>query len=71
MRAAQSLDLRGCTGREVEVLRLICRGLGNADIAAQLGISANTVKTFARHSYRKIGVTTRTQAVLWGVARGL
>ncbi len=53
------------------MLRLICRGLGNADIATELGISANTVKTFARHAYRKIGVTTRTQAVLWGLARGL
>ena len=58
------------TPREQEVLALIVRGLSNDDLAAQLYLSINTVKSLIRAIYRKIGVTSRSQAVAWGVEHG-
>lgn len=55
--------------RELQILHLIGSGLSNKDIAADLGLTLNTVKTYIRTSYRKIGVTTRAQAILWWVAQ--
>lgn len=60
----------GLTQREAEVLALITQGLSNADIADSTGLSINSVKTYIRTCYRRIGVTTRAQAVLWGVHHG-
>ena len=60
----------GLSPREAEVLALITQGLSNQDIAERVFISVNTVKTFIRSAYRKIGVKNRTQAVLWGVENG-
>ena len=59
------------TEREAEVLNLICCGSTNLDIAAELFLSVNTVKTYIRTTYRKIAVTRRTQAVLWAFENGL
>ena len=58
------------TRREVEVLTLIARGRSNAEIAALLHLSENTVKSYVRQLYRRIGVTSRTQAVLWASRNG-
>jgi DNA-binding NarL/FixJ family response regulator len=55
--------------REREVLGLICRGLSNQEIAAELFVSVNSVKTYIRQIYHKIGVRRRAQAVAWGMAR--
>jgi len=60
----------GLTERESEVLALAVQGCDNTAIARQLYLSPNSVKTHARNLYRKIGVTNRTQAVLWGIAHG-
>ncbi|MGB3698441.1 MAG: response regulator transcription factor [Gordonia sp. (in: high G+C Gram-positive bacteria)] len=60
----------GLSHREAEVLALITQGLSNADIAERSALSINSIKTHIRSCYRRIGVTTRTQAVLWGVAHG-
>lgn len=60
----------GLTEREVAVLELIAAGLSNHQIAAELFVSINTVKTYVRTAYRKIGAVTRPQAVLWGLAHG-
>lgn len=60
----------GLTQREAEVIALITQGLSNADIAAQTCLSINSVKTYIRTGYRRIGVTTRAQAVLWGAQHG-
>jgi DNA-binding NarL/FixJ family response regulator len=60
----------GLTDRESEVLALITQGLSNADIARLTYLSPNTVKSYIRSVYRKIGVESRTQAVLWGVRHG-
>lgn len=56
--------------REAEVLELICRGLSNLEIADQLYVSVNSVKTYVRQIYQKIGVARRAQAVAWGLAHG-
>lgn len=60
----------GLTPREAEVLALITQGLSNNTIAAQTHLSINSVKSYIRTAYRKIGVTSRSQAVLWGVRHG-
>jgi LuxR family maltose regulon positive regulatory protein len=49
--------------REIAVLRLAAAGLGQRQIAEQLFISYNTVKSHLASSYRKLGVTTRDEAV--------
>jgi len=55
--------------RELEVLQLIAEGLSRPEIASQLVLSLNTVKTHARNIYSKLGVNNQMQAV--GKARGL
>ena len=60
----------GLTGREAEVLALITQGKSNAEVAALTYLSMNSIKSYIRSSYRKIGVNSRTQAVLWGVEHG-
>jgi len=60
----------GLTDRESEILALITQGKSNAEVAALTYLSPNTVKSYIRTVYRKINVTSRTQAVLWGVNRG-
>lgn len=59
------------TSREREILALLADGLGNKQIAARLGISANTVKTHLELVFEKLGVSTRAEAVATGVKRGL
>ncbi|MFI7589308.1 DNA-binding response regulator [Spongisporangium articulatum] len=60
----------GLTDRESEVLALITQGMSNAEVASLTFLSPNTVKSYIRTIYRKIGVASRTQAVLWGVRHG-
>ena len=60
----------GLTDRESEILALITQGKNNAEVAATTYLSPNTVKSYIKTIYRKIGVTSRTQAVLWGVRHG-
>ena len=73
-RPANGLDWpgrdEGLTDRESEVLALITQGLSNAEVAAHTYLSPNTVKSYIRSVYRKIGVDSRTKAVLWGVEHG-
>lgn len=60
----------GLTQREAEVLALITQGLSNAAIADRTGLSPNSVKTYIRSCYRRIGVSSRSNAVLWGIDHG-
>lgn len=55
--------------REQEVISLIATGLSNTEIAETLHLGLNTVKTYIRAAYRKIGVRTRTQAVIWAISQ--
>ncbi len=60
----------GLTPRESEVLALITQGLSNKEILGRTGLSINSVKSYIRSCYRKIGVTSRSRAVLWGIDHG-
>jgi two-component system, NarL family, response regulator LiaR len=68
--AAQQQTL-GITARELEVLTLIARGLSNREIATQLFVSENTVKTHCARAFDKLGAARRTQAVQRGKELGL
>ena len=61
---------QGLTVREAEVIALITLGLSNKQIASQAYLSINSVKSYIRSAYRKMGVATRSQAVLWAVHHG-
>ena len=59
------------TDRETAVLALISQGRSNQEIAEDLSLSINSIKSYIRVAYRKIDVSSRSQAVLWGVRHGL
>lgn len=63
-------DKEGLSARESEVLALITQGMSNQEIADQCFLSINSVKTYIRTAYRKMDVTRRSQAVLWGLDHG-
>ena len=53
----------GITARELEILTLVARGFSNREIATQLFVSENTVKTHCGRAFEKLGAARRTQAV--------
>ncbi len=57
----------GLSEREVEVLRLICRGGTKKEVASSLNLSPSTVDHHVRHIYEKVGVTTRAGATLFAI----
>ena len=61
----------GITARELEILGLVAHGLSNREIAAQLFVSENTVKTHCSRAFDKLGAARRTQAVQRGKELGL
>jgi HD-GYP domain-containing protein (c-di-GMP phosphodiesterase class II) len=61
----------GLTAREVEVLRLLARGLSNKQIAQQLLITPKTAGSHVEHIYRKIDASNRAQASLFAMRHGL
>lgn len=61
----------GLSVRQAEVVSLITQGLSNTEIAEVTYLSPNTVKSYIREAYRTMGVTSRTQAVLWGIDHGM
>jgi two-component system, NarL family, response regulator LiaR len=63
-------QVHGLSQREAEMLSLVVRGLTNDEIAARSYLTVNTVKTYLKSAYRKIGVSSRSQAVAWGIRHG-
>ncbi len=59
----KAMDYLGISERELEVLELVAEGLSNQQIADQLYVSVNTVKTHLSRLYEKLEVQRRTQAV--------
>jgi DNA-binding NarL/FixJ family response regulator len=67
-------DSRGIeqlSSRELDVLRLIARGLENSEIAAELGISPSTAKNHVSNILSKLGRPSRVQAAIYAVRRGV
>ncbi len=60
----QALDTLGISPRELAVLKEIAAGRSNKEIAAQLHVSPNTVKTHAAHLFEKLGAKRRTDALM-------
>ncbi len=58
------------TGRELEVLKLVARGMSNKDIAQALFLSTRTVKTHLASIFSKMEVASRTEAIVKGVREG-
>jgi len=61
----------GRSDREVEILRLVARGLSNKEIGRALHISPVTAKNHVAHLYEKTGIATRSAAALYAVTKGL
>jgi len=68
---AAAQESLGITPRELEILTFVARGLSNREIAAQLFVSENTVKTHCARVFDKVGAVRRTQAVQRGKELGL
>ena len=62
---------RGLTERESVILCAVARGLTNKEIGRELWLSEQTVKFHLRNVYRKLGVTTRTEAARYAISRGV
>ena len=64
-------QMLGITERELEVLALVAGGFSNREIAAQLFVSENTIKTHCARAFDKLGASRRMQAVQRGKELGL
>jgi DNA-binding NarL/FixJ family response regulator len=63
-------EAQGLTPRESEIVSFIVAGLSNKETAEACYLSINSVKTYIRTAYRKMGVQTRAKAVVWGIQHG-
>jgi PAS domain S-box-containing protein len=69
--ASSPVRLDDLTRREREIVALICRGAGDAEISAELKVSPHTVRNHVASLYRKLGVNRRSAVVIWARERGL
>jgi len=68
---AARMQHRSLTSRELEVLRMVAKGLGNKEIAASLNIAEVTVKLHVSHVLDKLSVKDRTEAATAALQRGI
>ena len=66
-----SVSFTDLTARERDVLGLICEGLADKEIAARLKLAPNTVRNHVSTVYSKLGVHSRSEAIVWSRERGL
>ena len=70
-REEQPTETWGLTRRELEILGLVAEGLSNAQVARTLWVTEQTVKFHLSNTYRKLGVSNRTEASRWAQLHGL
>ncbi len=63
-------EMDGLTGRELEVLQMVGQGLTNKEVAQRLFISDRTVQAHLSNIFSKLQVTSRTEAVMYGIRKG-
>lgn len=68
---AERMTHRSLTSRELEVLKMVAKGMGNKEIAAQLNIAEVTVKLHVSHVLEKLNVKDRTEAATAAFKRGI
>jgi len=68
---AERMSHRSLTSRELEVLRMVVKGLGNKEIASALNIAEVTVKLHVSHLLEKLNVKDRTEAATAALRRGI
>jgi PAS domain S-box-containing protein len=66
-----SVRLDDLSKREREIVALICRGAGDAEISKELNLSPHTVRNHVASVYRKLGVNRRSAVVIWARERGI
>jgi DNA-binding NarL/FixJ family response regulator len=71
VRLREEPPTRPLSEREIEILRLIAKGLSNNEAAHVLGLSRATVRTHLEHIYEKLDVTNRVEAVTEGLRKGI
>jgi DNA-binding NarL/FixJ family response regulator len=69
--SARPKELDALTAREEDVLRLVCEGLTNGEVAERLGVGEATAKTHVSRVLMKLGVRDRVQAVIWAYDHGV
>jgi DNA-binding NarL/FixJ family response regulator len=69
-RLAERNAIVGLSNREVEVLRLVAKGKANKEIAGELSLSGDTIKTHITHLMRKLGAADRAHAVTLAIEQG-
>ena len=69
-RRGEDSALEELTERELEVLRLAAQGMSNREIALELGISVRTAQTHLSNIFGKMGVGSRTEAVMGALRKG-
>jgi DNA-binding NarL/FixJ family response regulator len=70
VRAVPSSYVQELTSREIFILKLAAKGLSNKNIATQLNLSEYTVKSYLADIFSKIRVSSRTEAVIFGLKAG-
>ena len=70
-RTERQKDTSGLSDREMEFLKMITRGLTNKEIACELNVSIRTVQGHLRQVFKKLGVGSRTEAVVYALKEGL
>ena len=63
-------EMEGLTSREIEVLQMVGQGLTNKEVAQRLFISDRTVQAHLSNIFSKLQVTSRTEAVMYGIRKG-